>query len=146
MPSCRDQSWGSRTQNPETISFHPDRQEPAPMEQACSRRHGSDGVAAAVNLSHASFVWQTLVVGGVLGLGSSFSRTCTQSSQGSLQWVYLYDMTLIGLGRGICGQAELIKFSLLVIQYLGQRLGNLGMVILSLVKFYWAPTKCVILS
>ena len=36
------------------------------MEQACSGRHGSEGVAAPVNLSYASFVWQTLV-GGSLG-------------------------------------------------------------------------------
>lgn len=105
------------------------------MEQDYSRRHGSEGVAAAMSLSHASLVQQTRV-GELLSSGSSFSRTGAQSPWGCPQWVCLYDVTLSDLGRGIRGQAETIRFSLPVIQHLGQRLRSLGMVILLLVRFY----------
>ena len=92
-------------------------------------------MAAAVNLSHGSWV-QPTPVGGLLRLRSSFSRIGAPSPRGRHQWACLYDRTLIGLGRGICDQAEPIMFSLLGIQHLGQRLRSLGMIILLSVKLF----------
>lgn len=65
------------------------------------------GMVAAVNSSQGFWVWQT-PVGGLLRLGSSFSSIGAQSLRG--HW---YNMVLIGLGRGICDQAESIGFCLL---------------------------------
>lgn len=84
-----------------------------------------------MNLSHGKHQ-----LGGLLRLRSSFSRMGAPSPRGSHQWACLYDRTLTGLGRGICDKVEPIRFSLLGIQPLGQRLRSLGMIILLFVKLF----------
>lgn len=97
------------------------------------------GGVAAVNSSQGFCVWET-PVGGLLRLGSSFSRIGAQPLRG-----HLYDVILTGPGRGICDQAEPMGFSLLGIQHAGERLNSWGAIAVVFVKFYRAPSKCPML-
>lgn len=83
-----------------------ERQGPEPMRRGYSRSlawgHGGscEFKPGLLGVAH--------TIGGLLRLGSSFSRIGAQSLRG-----HLYNMVLIGLGREICDQTESIGFSVL---------------------------------